>query len=185
MRQAEIESINQEYTQLKEKREQEESKRQWIQKEEELQKSIEETKNQYQVAQQRTESNECKQQEKQVTWWNVTVEARNWLAENKDATQTKERLSQKIHDLSSQFQRVKAGERWLVQEQENIQQELQGIERYIESEKDRVPTYEQAQTIVANLKAIISGKEVVKKESQRIVDETKRLNDEGKSNGED
>ncbi len=178
MRQAEIESINQEYTQLKEKREQEESKRQWIQKEEELQKSIEETKNQYQVAQQRTESNECKQQEKQVTWWNVTVGARNWLAENKDATRTKERLSQKLHDLSSQFQRVKAGERWLVQEQENIQQELQGIERYIESEKDRVPTYEQAQTIVANLKAIISGKEVVKKESQRIIDETKRLNDE-------
>ena len=99
------------------------------------------------------------------------------LAENKDATRTKEQLSQKLHDLSSQYLRVKAGERWLVQEQENIQQELQGIEVKTAVLYKKLVTVKELQGIMDAINKIAELKKdvVTTEELDKIIVEIKKL----------
>ena len=144
-----------------------EQKCQWLTTEQALREEQEKAKQIYDKAVEQTQTDDFLQKTSTINDWNATADARNTYAilqrqqqEEKDARET-------LNGYTDNFIRIKQGEAWLKHEVSTIQRELKELTDELDDEKEKVPVYEQFQTIVGQLDIISKGKETIQKRTKQ------------------
>ena len=155
-----------------------EQKCQWLITEQSLREEQEKAKQVYDKAIECTQTDDFMQKSSTINDWNATADARNTYAilqrqeqEEKDARAT-------LNGYTKKYIKIRQGEAWLKHEVLTIQRELKELNDELDNEKEKVPVYEQLQTIVGQLDIISKGKETIQKRTKQIERVEKYLKEE-------
>ncbi len=172
---AEIERLEASSKEKITERENADKKRDWLKRENELVEAKKQAhvalENARQLLQSETYLEECAF----VDQWNATIDVRKDLKQKIEAEKI---IANKNNELSQQkekFMAVLKGHLYDNQQLKSLQDELTEIEQYLEQNKDRVGTFEQKQTIVANLETFINKTKMVGDLQAKIAAEKKLL----------
>lgn len=177
-KQKELEEKNQEYSKFKKEKEEKDAKLNWQRKEKELVPQVQQAEERLDEISKLVSSEAFSQEETLVQNWQETIDARRWLLERNESAEKKARLSIELENLSSKFQQLKDGELALEQIIEQKRDETQQIESFLSNVADKVPVYEQAQTIKEKLELISTGRNYIDSVKENILAEEKKLNEE-------
>ena len=170
--------LDSQYKEIKAGSDKDVTKRDWLQKDEELAKGKNDAAEALRIANEAVQSEGFKQKEQIVKDWNATIDARLWMTEAKKASSTQEAQRKTLAELSETYSALSDGQKYAENEVGKIEAEIKQIEAVISAEADKVSVYENAQTIVGHLNTIDEGREAIKKSQTTIESENKKLTEE-------
>ena len=151
-----IKSLTIEAQKLEDTKKSNNTKIDWINKENELTQKEIEANEAYNKTKAIVEKDEFKHRENTVAEWNATIEARQWLSEKSEAEKTRNTQEQQLSTLKRQYLDVLKGLNFSNQELNNLQSDIVTTQKFIDAEKNKSAIYENAQTIIADLNSIAS-----------------------------
>lgn len=154
---------------------QETAKRDWMRTANHLTAGRNTAQEELRQAQAAVESEAFRQQEARVKDWQATIEVRGWIAEAKKAAAERKRQQQTIDGLAAQFAGLLGGIVAAQRQAARIEAELKDTVIWIDSERERVPLYENAQTIVGQLQRMADGRKAVEQGNIERHREQRRL----------
>jgi exonuclease SbcC len=162
-----------------------EKKRDWIIEESSLTQKLKEAQEEYQKYHAVIEGDDFKQKELLVKQWNETIEARGWKKQIASANAQKDQQQKKLDSCSDDFILFLKGKNGIEQKYNKKKQELQQVKESLKADEEKVPVYDQAQTIIGRLKAVIDGNQKITEfqkgigiENGRLKGELRRTKDE-------
>jgi exonuclease SbcC len=162
-----------------------EEKRNWLVDESSLTQKLKEAQEEYQKYHAVIEGDDFKQKELLVKQWNETIEARGWKKQIASANAQKDQQQKKLDSCSDDFILFLKGKDGLEQKSNKKRLELQQVKESLKADEEKVPVYDQAQTIIGRLKAIIDGNQKITEfqkgigiENGRLKGELRRTKDE-------
>lgn len=167
--------LDNQYKEIKAGSDKDVTKRDWLSKESELTKALNDAAEALRIANEVVQSEDFRQKEQIVKDWNATIDARLWMTEVKKASSIQEAQKKALTELSETYSALSGGQKYAENEVGKIVAEIKEIEAFISAEADKVSVYENAQTIVGHLNTIDDGREAIKKSQTDIETETKKL----------
>ncbi|GAA6528834.1 nuclease SbcCD subunit C [Segatella asaccharophila] len=162
-----------------------EKKRDWIIEESSLTQKLKEAQEEYQKYHAVIEGDDFKQKELLIKQWNETIEARGWKKQIASANAQKDQQQKKLDSCSDDFILFLKGKNGIEQKYDKKKQELQQVKESLKADEEKVPVYDQAQTIIGRLKAVIDGNQKITEfqkgigiENGRLKGELRRTKDE-------
>ncbi|MCI1848673.1 MAG: AAA family ATPase, partial [Prevotella sp.] len=162
-----------------------EEKRNWLVEESSLTQKLKEVQEEYQKYHAVIEGDDFKQKELLVKQWNDTIEARGWKKQIASANAQKDQQQKKLDSCSDDFILFLKGKNGLELKFNKKRLELQQVKESLKADEEKVPVYDQAQTIIGRLKAVIDGNQKITEfqkgigiENGRLKGELKRTKDE-------
>lgn len=162
-----------------------EKKRDWIIEESSLTQKLKEVQEEYQKYHAVIEGDDFKQKELLVKQWNDTIEARGWKKQIASANAQKDQQQKKLDSCSDDFILFLKGKNGLELKFNKKRLELQQVKESLKADEEKVPVYDQAQTIIGRLKAVIDGNQKITEfqkgigiENGRLKGELRRTKDE-------
>ena len=140
---------------------------QWLTTDEELTKKVAMAETEKAEAGRKTESEEFQKDDLLVKQWKATADARGWVKDISKAEKEASDQKQRLTTLRGTYLDMKKGQLWEVNDMAEKKEELGMTEDFIESQAQRKGSFENAQTILGHLKAIIDGRKGVKEEEER------------------
>ncbi len=165
------------YNKLKAATDKENGKLQWIRTDIELSGVLRDATEAYRQTLNVVESDDFKQKEGIIKDWFSTIDARRWAIGIKDAESVKKQQKEMLDSLAGEFAVMLGGGIYARSEVKKIDNGIKKIDAFLETEKDKAAVYENAQTIVGNLKIIAEGRIFVDKEKERHTLENRLLTD--------
>lgn len=144
-------------------------KRDWLKRKTELILTSEKQKEAWEEKKALLLSDDFRQKELLINDWHTTADARNWfssLNKNRSALQTEE---EKARELRTDFARLSEGHAWLKANTEKQQQELLRVEAYLQEYAPLLPMFEQSQSIITDLQAVLSSQARSNKYEKEII----------------
>lgn len=135
------------------------TKRDWLKRETELQLTLENQKQIWESRKSCLLTEEFRQNEQLIKEWSATSEARNWLAILKQQQQQQRQNDEQAEKLQAEFVRLQQGNNRLNNYLKQQNDLLDRVENYLQEHKASAPMFEQSQTIVSDLKAILASQE--------------------------
>lgn len=170
-----VKNLKDEYNTQKKLSDDEIAKRTWIQTDTELNKKVGLVQEELITALQKTESEDFKQQETLVKDWNVSIEARNWLIESKNAKDIQDEQEKKLENLSKEYSFLLEGQEFANEEILKIDSNIKTIDSLLKKENDKISIYENSQTIAGQLKIVVDGRANIAKNNAEIKTENENL----------
>ncbi|MCH4183201.1 MAG: AAA family ATPase [Prevotella sp.] len=165
----------------KEEKKTAEKKRDWIVEESSLTQKLKEAREEYQKYHAVVEGNDFKQKDLLVRQWNDTIEARGWMRQIASADAQKIQQQKLLAFYSDDFILFLKGKNGIEQKANKKRQELQQIKESLKADEEKVPVYDQAQTIIGKLRTITDGNKKITEFQKEIEIENGRLKGELKS----
>ncbi len=173
----ELHALDLQYNELKAATDKENGKLQWIRTDIELSGVLRDATEAYRQTLNVVESDDFKQKEGIIKDWFSTIDARRWAIGIKDAESVKKQQKEMLDSLAGEFAVMLGGGIYARSEVKKIDNGIKKIDAFLETEKDKAAVYENAQTIVGNLKIIAEGRIFVDKEKERHTLENRLLTD--------
>ncbi len=150
-------------------------KRDWLKRENELAEAETKAHANFENSKLKLLSDEYKNECTFVEQWNTTIDARGWLKQQLEAEKKIRTKKVELQQLKDKFIEVLKGHLYDEERMHSLQIELEQIIQYLEQNKAKVGTFEQEQTIIANLETIIKKTELVENLRDEINKEENRL----------
>lgn len=136
------------------------------------------------------QSDDFRQKELLIKDWNHTADARNWLSSFKQQQWQQEINAEQTESLKQNFIRLSSGCVWLKENMKEQQAKLILAEEYLQTHAPFLPMFEQSQSIVTDLNAVLSShsrisiyeKQIVELVRQQPAQEQERTNKENDFN---
>ena len=173
-----LSALDNQYKEIKAGNDKDVAKRDWLSKDNELNKAKNDAEDALRLANEAVESEAFKQKEQTVRDWNATIDARLWMKEVKKAATTQAEQKKILEKLANTYSRLLGGQQQAENDVVKIETEIQEIDTFISTEADKADVYVNAQTIVGYLNAIDDGCVAIKKSRTAIDTENKKLTDE-------
>ena len=170
--------LDNQYKEIKAGSDKDITKRDWLLKDGELTKVLNDAAEALRIANEAVQSEDFKQKEQIVKDWNATIDARLWMTEVKKASGTQKEQIKALTELSETYSVLLGGQKYAENEVGKIEAEIKQIEAFISAEANKASVYENAQTIVGHLNTIDEGREAIKKSQTDIETENKKLAEE-------
>ena len=103
------------------------------------------------------QSDDFRQKELLIKDWNHTADARNWLSSFKQQQWQQEINAEQTESLKQNFIRLSSGCVWLKENMKEQQAKLILAEEYLQTHAPFLPMFEQSQSIVTDLNAVLSS----------------------------
>ena len=132
-------------------------KRDWLKRQAELVINRESHRKAWEAKTEQLQSEEFRQKELLVKDWNITTDARNRLASLKQQLQQQNSNIEQAQSLQTDFIRLSYGYLWLKDHANEQQEKLVHAEEYLHTHAPLLPMFEQSQSIIANLKTVLSS----------------------------
>ena len=132
-------------------------KRDWLKRHAELLLSQEGQQKVWEAKKEQLQSDDFRQKELQIKDWNNTADARNWFFSLKQQQRQQESNARQAESLKTDFIRLSSGCIWLRESMKEKQAKLVLAEEYLETHAPLLPMFEQSQSIIAGLNAILSS----------------------------
>ena len=174
-KQTEMAEFEEQYNIVKKAGDEDKAKLDWIKTDTTLADAVTSASTAHKTAQDVVNAEEFKNKETLVNLWNATIDARNWLTIKNNAENSKTTQQRELIALESDYIDLLSGFGYAEQEKNNTKEEKNNIKTFIESEKEKATVYEQAQTIIGYMNAIIDGQNKIEKSKLDIEKENKSL----------
>lgn len=171
----ELQSSNTKYNKVKAASDKEIAKRDWLKNDADLTQKVNVANDKLQEAKQIIEGDDFKQKDILIKEWNATIDARGWLTEKTKAENEEEKQNQALRDLSREFATLLGGKQLAEQETAKIERRIQEINIFLENNKDKVSVFENAQTVLSQLKIIVDGRKSIDDQKKAIEKENEDL----------
>lgn len=160
---------------LRTAKEKEEAKLRWIAKDNELDSAISAAAQELQNAEELLCSEEIRRQEALVRDWNATIDARQCLREIRQTEDLQTAIDGRLTMLGSGFAELYGAQKIAVEELERLRSTSRDIESELLKEKDKLPVYNEDQTIIGLLETISQGRQDVSRNRLQIAVEEQKL----------
>lgn len=150
----------------------------WLKKEAELQETYTRHETAWKNQQEILSSEAFTATDRFISEWNASTEARECIRQLKELQDQQQQAGQKEASLLQQRQKLKAGDAWLAEHRQELQNQLEQRQQILQQEAPFVPMYENSQSLLtqlqtatnARLKQIEKTKElsVIEKEIQEL-----------------
>jgi len=177
-RQEALSALDDRYKEMKAGSDKDVAKRDWLTKEAELTRRRNDAAVALSIANEAVESEDFKRKEQTVKDWNATIDARLWMTEAQKASIEQVAQRKALEKLAGTFAELSGGEIFAENEVGKIDAEIRELEAFVSAEMDKARVYDNAQTIVGHLNAIVNGREAIKKSEAAIKKESGKLTDE-------
>lgn len=165
-------------------------KRDWLKRNTELTLTQESQQRIWEVKKEQLQSDDFRQKELLIKDWNHTTDARNWLSSFKQQQWQQEINAEQTESLKQNFIRLSSGCVWLKENMKEQQAKLILAEEYLQTHAPFLPMFEQSQSIVTDLNAVLSShsrisiyeKQIVELVRQQPAQEQERTNKENDFN---
>ena len=165
-------------------------KRDWLKRNTELTLTQESQQKIWEVKKEQLQSDDFRQKELLIKDWNHTADARNWLSSFKQQQWQQEINAEQTESLKQNFIRLSSGCVWLKENMKEQQAKLILAEEYLQTHAPFLPMFEQSQSIVTDLNAVLSShsrisiyeKQIVELLRQQPAQEQERTNKENDFN---
>ena len=165
-------------------------KRDWLKRNTELTLTQESQQRIWEVKKEQLQSDDFRQKELLIKDWNHTADARNWLSSFKQQQWQQEINAEQTESLKQNFIRLSSGCVWLKENMKEQQAKLILAEEYLQTHAPFLPMFEQSQSIVTDLNAVLSShsrisiyeKQIVELVRQQPAQEQERTNKENDFN---
>ena len=165
-------------------------KRDWLKRNTELTLTQESQQRIWEVKKEQLQSDDFRQKELLIKDWNHTADARNWLSSFKQQQWQQEINAEQTESLKQNFIRLSSGCVWLKENMKEQQAKLILAEEYLQTHAPFLPMFEQSQSIVTDLNAVLSShsrisiyeKQIVELIRQQPAQEQERTNKENDFN---
>ena len=142
-------------------------KKQWINKEQELDEKLRKATNEKNDAETVTTSEQFIAEEKTVKDWQNTIEPRNWLENMNKAAEKGHNQKLALNNLKEDFYYLLQGMMFELSNKQDTENKIHQINDYFESEKDKAAVYDNEQLIVGYIDHIIEGKKNIKEQNDK------------------
>lgn len=132
-------------------------KRDWLKRHTELVFSQENQQKAWEAKKELLQSDDFRQKELLIKAWNNTADARNWSSALKQQQHQQESNIQQTENLKADFIRLSSGCIWLQENMKEQQDKLVLAGEYLQTHAPLLPMFEQSQSIIADLNAILSA----------------------------
>jgi len=132
-------------------------KRDWLKRYTELIFTHENQRKAWETVNEQLQSDDFRQKELLIKDWNTTTDARNWFASLKQQQQQQENNAVQAKSLKAEFIRLSSGGIWLKENIKEQQAKLIRAEEYLQTYAPFLPMFEQSQSIITDLKAVLSS----------------------------
>ena len=165
-------------------------KRDWLKRFAELILTQENQQKNWERKKEQLQSDDFLQKELLIKDWNNTADARNWLFSLKQQQQQQEKDREQTEKLKKSFIYLSSGCSWLKENLKELQAKLILAEEYLQTHAPLLPMFEQSQSIVTDLNAVLSAhsriaayeKQIAELSRQQPVREQERTNKENDFN---
>ena len=132
-------------------------KREWLKKTAELTLLSESQKKAWEEKNTLSQSDDFRQKERLINDWHITSDARNLFSSLNKGHAEMQKAEEEIRKLKAEFLLLCKGHIWLKTQTESQQQELLRVEEYLQKHVSLLPMFEQSQSIIADLQALLSS----------------------------
>lgn len=165
-------------------------KRDWLKRFAELILTQENQQKNWETKKEQLQSDDFLQKELLIKDWNNTADARNWLFSLKQQQQQQEKDREQTEKLKKSFIHLSSGCSWLKENLKELQAKLILAEEYLQAHAPLLPMFEQSQSIVTDLNAVLSAhsriaaykKQIAELSRQQPIREQERTNKENDFN---
>ncbi|MCR5394808.1 MAG: AAA family ATPase [Bacteroidales bacterium] len=147
----------------------------WLETRDGLDKYVQEAEQKSLEAQSVVNGIQYKEDQTLVNDWDNTAQARNWMEEESRAAANVKRQENEMKRLSDDFARLKGGRNAMSSNIEQLDQKIKKIKDDIAAQAERKPIYDQAQTIVAQLRTVREGKGAMKRHENELKERAETL----------
>lgn len=147
-------------------------KRDWLKRNTELTLTQESQQRIWEVKKEQLQSDDFRQKELLIKDWNHTADARNWLSSFKQQQWQQEINAEQTESLKQNFIRLSSGCVWLKENMKEQQAKLILAEEYLQTHAPFLPMFEQSQSIVTDLNAVLSSHSRISIYEKQIVELT-------------
>lgn len=173
-----LSALDNQYKEMKAGCDKEIAKRDWLKKDSDLTKGRNDAADALRTAYEVVESEDFKRKVQTVKDWNVTIDARLWMAEVSRASSTQKEQKKALDKLVETYSDLLGGQKYAEKEIGRIDAEIKEIESFVSAEADRASVYENAQTIVGHLNTVSEGRRAIGKSRADIESENRKLTGE-------
>lgn len=132
-------------------------KRDWLKRHAELIFNQENQQKAWEAKKELLQSDDFRQKEALIKDWNNTADARNWSSSLKQQQRQQESNIRQTESLKADFIRLSSGCIWLQENMKEQQAKLVLAGEYLQTHAPLLPMFEQSQSIIADLNAILSA----------------------------
>lgn len=132
-------------------------KRDWLKRFAELILTLESQQKNWETKKEQLQSDDFLQKELLIKDWNNTADARNWLFSLKQQQQQQKKDREQTEKLKKSFIYLSSGCFWLKENLKELQAKLKLAEEYLQAHAPLLPMFEQSQSIVTDLNAVLSA----------------------------
>lgn len=132
-------------------------KHDWLKRQTELVLNQEKQQKAWEAKKEQLQSDDFRQKEILIRDWNSTADARNWFSSLKQQQRQQESNIQQTENLKADFIRLSNGCIWLKDNMKEQQARLLLAEEYLKTHAPLLPMFEQSQSIIADLNALLSS----------------------------
>ena len=160
---------------LKSSKKKAEAKLEWITKEAEIGSAILAATLELERAKEEISSEEFKEQEALVREWNDTIDARQCLRDIQNAEALQTEVNDRLTRASSEFSELLGAQKFAREKLEESRSISRNIKSALLKVKDKVPVYDEHQTIIGLLGTISQGRQDVSRNRKLITEEEQKL----------
>ena len=144
----------------------------WLENENKFRTDIERAKNELKNAQDNVATEDFKQKTMLIADWESTTEVRQWLLNIDKNNEECQRQKAKLQLQSNRYAELCGQHQRAIGETNNIRNQINDIEKFLFQEKDKVETYDNAQTIIGLLKNIINANKLIEQKNvEKVIGE--------------
>ncbi|MBQ7209298.1 MAG: AAA family ATPase [Paludibacteraceae bacterium] len=144
------------------------TKQQWLIRNNELLRLVADAQNKLQETQDNVNSDDFKADLQLLSLWDKTTQARQLLAEAKQADKIIEEQKQNIEQLCNQYRKLEQGKAYLEQHSQLTEKHIDEINTLLEKEQPHAAIYDNAQNIAGFAATIISSNSFIEQQTQAI-----------------
>lgn len=113
-------------------------------------------------------SDDFRQKERLITDWHLTSDARSLSSSLRKSRAELQQAEEDRQKLEAEFIFLCKGYAWLEKNRKEQQQELLRVEEYLQRQAPLLPMFEQSQSIIADLQAILSSQSRISKYEREV-----------------
>lgn len=143
-------------------------KQEWLKKKAELTLLAENQKKAWEEKNALLLSDDFRQKERLINDWHLTSDARSLFASLRKSSTELQQAEEDKKSLETEFILLCKGYAWLEKHRKEQQQELVHVEGYLQKHAPLLPMFEQSQSIIADLQAILSSQSRISKYEKEV-----------------
>lgn len=148
-------------------------KRDWLKKYTELTSGRENRLKAWEAKKEQLRSEDFRQSELLIKDWNTTADARNWFLTLKQLQRQQESNAKQADSLKKDFIRLRSGSIWLEENRKERQAKLVQSEEYLLKYAPLLTMFEQSQSIITDLKAVLNSHTRIAEYEKQIAELTR------------